>query len=138
MAPSISCRPFVREGRTSRNTGSVIKESRNFVNRLYFVDHLAFLCGLPPERERERDRDREKQRAMGVSSWVVGRRGESSRMWTVAAGPVRTFSVGQDVLEAVVGLVQLLPQLVLLLQHLGQHLQHTPAMCLTPTHQQRV
>ena len=75
---------------------------------------------------------------MGVSSWVVGRRGESSRMWTVAAGPVRTFSVGEDVLEAVVGLVQLLPQLVLLLQHLGQHLQHIPAMCLTPTHQQRV
>ena len=90
------------------------------------------------ERDRDRDRDREKQRAMGVSSWVVGRRGESSRMWTVAAGPVRTFSVGEDVLEAVVGLVQLLPQLVLLLQHLGQHLQHTPAMCLTPTHQQRV
>ena len=90
------------------------------------------------ERDRDRDRDREKQRAMGVSSWVVGRSGESSRMWTVAAGPVRTFSVGEDVLEAVVGLVQLLPQLVLLLQHLGQHLQHTPAMCLTPTHQQRV
>ena len=56
MASSISCRPFVREGRTSRNTGSVNKESRHFVNPLYFVDHLAFLCGLPPERESETDR----------------------------------------------------------------------------------